>query len=66
MTKVALFGDTGMVGQKIERILQHHEGAEIAYRQNSARQEGDLDSCELAVLATLVLLHDVQREHLIS
>lgn len=52
MIQVALFGDTGMVGQEIERILDHHDLAEIGYRQNSRRQEGDLDACSLAFLAT--------------
>jgi N-acetyl-gamma-glutamyl-phosphate reductase len=52
MTKVALFGDTGMVGQEIERILEHHDQVEIGYRQNSTRQEGDLGACKIAFLAT--------------
>ena len=52
MTYVALFGDTGMVGQEIERILDHHDLVEIGYRQNSQRQVGDLDACSLAFLAT--------------
>jgi N-acetyl-gamma-glutamyl-phosphate reductase len=52
MIKIALFGDTGMVGQEIERILEHHDQVEIGFRQNSMRQEGDLDACELAFLAT--------------
>lgn len=52
MTSIALFGDTGMVGQEIERILEHHDGVEVGYRQNSTRQEGDLDACPLAFLAT--------------
>ena len=52
MTKVALFGDTGMVGQEIERILKHHDQVEIGYRQNSTRREGDLEACEIAFLAT--------------
>ncbi len=50
--KVALFGDTGMVGQEIERILEHHDGVEIGYRQNSSRQEGELSECAVAFLAT--------------
>ncbi len=52
MTNIALFGDTGMVGQEIERILDLHDQVEIGYRQNSTRQEGDLDACTLAFLAT--------------
>ncbi len=52
MTNIALFGDTGMVGREIERILSHHDQVEIGYRQNSKRQEGDLDACALAFLAT--------------
>jgi len=51
-TPIALFGDTGMVGQEIERVLQHHDRVEIGYRQNSSRQEGDLDKCPIAFLAT--------------
>lgn len=52
MLKVALFGDTGMVGQEIEKVLSHHDKVEIGFRQNSKRQEGDLAACELAFLAT--------------
>jgi N-acetyl-gamma-glutamyl-phosphate reductase len=52
MKKVALFGDTGMVGQEIERILVYHDQVEIGYRQNSTRQEGNLDACEIVFLAT--------------
>lgn len=52
MKKVALYGDTGMVGQEIEKVLAGHDGVEIGYRQNSRRQEGDLGSCEVAFLAT--------------
>lgn len=50
--KVALFGDTGMVGQEIERVLNGHDRVEIAFRKNTKREEGDLGVCELAFLAT--------------
>ena len=50
--KVALFGDTGMVGQELERVLSVHELVEIGYRQNSRRQEGELENCDLVFLAT--------------
>ncbi len=52
MLKVGLFGDTGMVGQEIEKVLAHHDGVEIGFRQNSKRQEGSLEACEVAFLAT--------------
>ncbi len=50
--KVGLFGDTGMVGQEIEKVLKGHDRAEIAFRQNSKREEGDLGACDLVFLAT--------------
>lgn len=49
---IGLYGDTGMVGQEIEKILAHHDGVEIGYRQNSRRQEGDRDACDVVFLAT--------------
>ncbi len=52
MIDVALYGDTGMVGQEIERILTEHDVVQIGYRQNSRRKEGDLDACAVAFLAT--------------
>ena len=52
MVKVGIFGDTGMVGQEIEKTLKHHDQAEIVFRQNSRRQEGALEACNLAFLAT--------------
>jgi N-acetyl-gamma-glutamyl-phosphate reductase len=51
-TKVGLFGDTGMVGQELERVLVGHKKVEIGYRQNSRRQEGNLDACNVVFLAT--------------
>lgn len=50
--KVALFGDTGMVGQEIEKVLKGHDGAEIAFRKNTKREAGDLGACDLVFLAT--------------
>ena len=52
MIKVGIFGDTGMVGQEIERVLDPHDRAEVVFRQNSKRQEGRLKDCDLAFLAT--------------
>ncbi len=52
MIKVGLFGDTGMVGQEIERALKGHDRAEIAFRKNTRREEGDLGACDLVFLAT--------------
>ncbi len=50
--KVGIYGDTGMVGQEIERVLAHHDRAEIGFRRNSRRRQGALDECELVFLAT--------------
>lgn len=52
MDQVALYGDTGMVGREIEKILTEHDGVQIGYRQNSRREEGDLSACGVAFLAT--------------
>ena len=52
MIKVGIFGDTGMVGQEIDRTLSHHEGADVVFRQNSKRREGRLEDCDVAFLAT--------------
>jgi len=52
MIQVGLYGDTGMVGQEIEKILTHHDQAEVVFRQNSRRQEGTLADCDIAFLAT--------------
>ena len=49
---VGIYGDTGMVGQELERVLAHHDRAEIAFRQNSRRRQGVLDECDLVFLAT--------------
>lgn len=52
MTKVGIFGDTGMVGQEIDKILHLHDLVEIVYRQNSQRSEGLVEKCGLVLLAT--------------
>jgi N-acetyl-gamma-glutamyl-phosphate reductase len=52
MIQVGIFGDTGMVGQELSRILDHHDRVEVTYRQNSKRQEGDLGRCAVVFLAT--------------
>jgi N-acetyl-gamma-glutamyl-phosphate reductase len=52
MKQVALYGDTGMVGQELEKVLAGHDGVEIGFRQNSRRQEGSLKACDIALLAT--------------
>lgn len=49
---VGIYGDTGMVGQELERILAHHDRAEIGFRQNSRRRQGVLNECDLVFLAT--------------
>ncbi len=49
---IALFGYTGMVGQELERILEHHDHVEIVFRQNSKEKIGDLSKAQLAFLAT--------------
>ncbi len=49
---IGIFGDTGMVGQEIERVLAHHDRAEIVFRQNSRRRQGTVDECDLVFLAT--------------
>ncbi|MDP6037234.1 MAG: hypothetical protein QGG64_01670, partial [Candidatus Latescibacteria bacterium] len=52
MIQVGLYGDTGMVGQEIEKVLKHHDQAEVVFRQNSRRQEGHLADCDVVFLAT--------------
>jgi len=52
MIQVGLYGDTGMVGQELEKVLKHHDQAEIVFRQNSRRQEGMLADCDVVFLAT--------------
>ncbi|MCY3766149.1 MAG: hypothetical protein OXH06_12085 [Gemmatimonadetes bacterium] len=49
---VGIYGDTGMVGQELERVLAHHDRAAIGFRQNSRRRQGVLDECDLVFLAT--------------
>lgn len=50
--KIGLFGDTGMVGQEIEKVLKDHNQVQVVYRQNSKREEGSLKDCDLVFLAT--------------
>ncbi|MDR1060027.1 MAG: hypothetical protein LBL83_02185, partial [Clostridiales bacterium] len=50
--KIGIFGDTGMVGMELDRILSAHGAAEVAYRRNSRRAEGSLPDCGLCFLAT--------------
>ena len=52
MYKIGIFGDTGMVGQEIEKVLKNHDKVEIVFRKNSRREAGDLNDCELVFLAT--------------
>lgn len=52
MIRVGIFGDTGMVGQQIEKVLNHHDRSGIVFRQNSKRQEGRLEDCDVVFLAT--------------
>ncbi len=49
---IALFGDTGMVGQELEKALDKHPHLEVSFRQNSSRSEGKLEDCDGAFLAT--------------
>jgi N-acetyl-gamma-glutamyl-phosphate reductase len=50
--KIGLFGDTGMVGLEIDRLLSRHAAAEVAFRKNSKRADGRLADCRLCFLAT--------------
>jgi N-acetyl-gamma-glutamyl-phosphate reductase len=50
--KVGIYGDTGMVGKELDRTLAHHDKAEVIFRQNSKRSEGDVSDCDVAFLAT--------------
>ena len=52
MYKIGIFGDTGMVGQEIEKVLKNHDQVEICFRKNSRREEGVLNHCDLVFLAT--------------
>ena len=52
MYKIGIFGDTGMVGQEIEKVLENHDQVEIVFRKNSRREVGDLNDCDLVFLAT--------------
>lgn len=52
MIQVGLFGDTGMVGQELEKVLSCHDQSEIVFRQNSKRQEGQVADCDVVFLAT--------------
>ncbi|MCZ6676271.1 MAG: hypothetical protein O7E52_03370 [Candidatus Poribacteria bacterium] len=52
MYKIGIFGDTGMVGQEIEKVLKNHDQVEIDFRKNSRREAGNLNACDLVFLAT--------------
>lgn len=52
MISVGIFGDTGMVGQELQKVLAHHDQAEVTFKQNSKRQEGELAKCDVVFLAT--------------
>lgn len=52
MIKVGIYGDTGMVGQELQKVLAHHDQAEVVFKQNSKRQEGELSDCDVVFLAT--------------
>ena len=49
---IGIYGDTGMVGSEIEKILAGHGGVRVVFRQNSKRSEGSLSDCSLVFLAT--------------
>ncbi|MFT5370210.1 MAG: N-acetyl-gamma-glutamyl-phosphate reductase [Candidatus Latescibacterota bacterium] len=52
MISVGIYGDTGMVGQEIQKVLAHHDQAAVIFKQNSKRQEGTLGDCDVVFLAT--------------
>ena len=52
MIKIGIYGDTGMVGQELQKVLKHHGRATIAFRQNSRRRDGNLADCDVVFLAT--------------
>ena len=52
MIRVGIYGDTGMVGQELLKVLVHHDQAEVIFKQNSKRQEGELANCDVVFLAT--------------
>lgn len=52
MISVGIYGDTGMVGQEIQKVLAHHNHAEVIFKQNSKRQDGTLANCDVVFLAT--------------
>lgn len=60
MHKIGLYGDTGLVGQEIEKILKNHDKVKIVFRQNLTRsifqiQNGNLvalEECNLVILPT--------------
>lgn len=52
MYKIGLVGDTGMVGQEIEKLIKKHDKVDIIYRKNSKREEGKRSDCDVIFLAT--------------
>jgi N-acetyl-gamma-glutamyl-phosphate reductase len=50
--KIGIAGDTGMVGQEIDKVLKGHDKVDIIYRKNSSREEGTLANCDVIFLAT--------------
>ena len=52
MIQIGIYGDTGMVGQEIEKVIRGHDQTEIVFRQNSRRVEGSISDCDVVFLAT--------------
>lgn len=52
MFKIGIIGDTGMVGQELDKILKFHTKVDIIYRRNSKREVGDMKDCDCIFLAT--------------
>jgi N-acetyl-gamma-glutamyl-phosphate reductase len=52
MIQVGIYGDTGMVGQEILKVLARHDKTEVTFKQNSKRREGELGDCDVVFLAT--------------
>ncbi len=52
MLEVGIYGDTGMVGQELDRTLARHDKARVVFRQNSKRREGEIGTCDVVFLAT--------------
>jgi len=52
MYQIGIFGDTGIVGRELEKILSNHDKVKVIFRKNSEREYGNLEECDLVFLAT--------------